>query len=71
LSALHKIAFQERNRVISGIIDCEITFARKHKVVKMFPWSILIRSYGLMKTYRKELWIGFEYEDDKFLRVAL
>jgi len=25
----------------------------------------------VIKIYGKELWIGFEYEDDKFLRFAL
>lgn len=41
------------NLRIAGKVCRKITFARKHKVVKMFPESIVIKSYGLMKSFRK------------------
>jgi hypothetical protein len=52
-----------------GVIDCEIIFARKRKVVKMFPNLITDRSYGLMKTYRKELWFNTPHRRD-FINIT-
>jgi len=52
-----------------GKVYREITFARQLKVVRMFPNLIACKSYGLMKTYRKELWFNTPHRRD-FINIT-